>query len=150
MEITILACTSTEQPGWLAMRRELWPDSAPPAHLEEMARLLDQPERRAQFLARSGGGTPCGFVEAAIRTDYVNGTSSSPVLFLEGLYVAPSHRRLGIAARLVQAVAEWGMRRGCTEFASDVLLENELSQQVHCALGFQETERVVYYRKPLL
>ena len=149
MEITIHACTSPEQPGWLAMRRELWPGSLSSDHEEEMARFLAQPERYAQFVACVADGSPCGFVEASIRTDYVNGTSSSPVLFLEGLYVAPPHRRRGIAVQLVRAVAAWGATRGCTEFASDVLLENTLSQRVHCALGFQETERVIYYRKPL-
>jgi len=33
------------------------------------------------------------FVEASTRVDYVNGTRSSPVAFLEGLYVAPKSRR---------------------------------------------------------
>ena len=39
--------------------------------------------------------------------------------------------------------------RGCTEFASDRLLDNEASGAFHLAAGFEETERVVCYRKDL-
>jgi aminoglycoside 6'-N-acetyltransferase I len=79
----------------------------------------------------------------------VNGTESSPVAFLEGLYVAPAFRRQGIAALLVDQAQQWARERGCTELASDALLDNSASQEMHKALGFTETERVVYFRKPL-
>ena len=36
---------------------------------------------------------------------------------------------------------------GCNEFASDVLLHNEAGQRAHEALGYTETERVVFYAK---
>jgi aminoglycoside 6'-N-acetyltransferase I len=38
---------------------------------------------------------------------------------------------------------------GCTELASDALLDNQTSHAMHEALGFVETERVVYFLKPL-
>jgi aminoglycoside 6'-N-acetyltransferase I len=38
---------------------------------------------------------------------------------------------------------------GCSEFASDVVLINKVGQQVHEALGFNESERVVFYSKRL-
>ncbi len=41
-----------------------------------------------------------GLIEA-LRGDYVNGTSTSPVAFVEGLYVAPTHRRAGIARTML-------------------------------------------------
>jgi GNAT superfamily N-acetyltransferase len=61
----------------------------------------------------------------------------------------PHCRRKGIAASLVGAVCHWARSAGCSELASDALLENEMSHAVHRALGFQETERVVFFRKPL-
>jgi aminoglycoside 6'-N-acetyltransferase I len=79
----------------------------------------------------------------------VNGCNSSPVAFLEGLYFEPCWRNRGVARLLCKTVAEWAASLGCSEFASDVELGNEVSQQVHIALGFSETERVVYYRKEL-
>jgi len=61
-----------------------------------MAAIIAAPERCAAFLADRNG-----LAEAAIRTDYVNGTVSTPVAFLEGLYVRPEARRRGAAAELV-------------------------------------------------
>ncbi len=90
-----------------------------------------------------------GFAEAAIRQDYVNGCDSSPVLFLEGLFVDPGHRRRGVAGALVAAVADWGRAQGCSEFASDAEIDNLDSHAMHLALGFAETERVVYFRREL-
>ena len=82
-------------------------------------------------------------------SDYVNGTLSSPVAFLEGLYVVPEARQKGVARALVTAVERWALKLGCREFASDASIENLLSQTVHRALGFRETERVVFFRRPL-
>jgi len=114
-----------------------------------MAAFLAQPGRFMQIVAYTETRQPIGFAEASLRSDYVNGTGSSPVAFLEGLYVAPSHRRRGVARSLVAAVLQWAGSRGCQECASDALVENELSHRVHRALGFTETERVVYFRKTL-
>ncbi|AGI25691.1 aminoglycoside N6'-acetyltransferase [Pseudomonas sp. ATCC 13867] len=71
------------------------------------------------------------------------------MLFLEGIYVAESARRQGVARALVRAVQVWGVARGCRDFASDAALDNHASHALHRALGFVETERVVYFRKPL-
>jgi aminoglycoside 6'-N-acetyltransferase I len=114
-----------------------------------MASFLAEPRKYLNLVAYSGSRDPLGFAEASVRTDYVNGTSSSPVVFLEGLYVAPEHRRAGVARSLVAAIAEWASEAGCRELASDVVLDNESSHAVHRALGFAETERVVYYRRSL-
>lgn len=147
--MTIEPCTSNEQAGWLILRQALWPDDSPEEHLAEMASFCANPERYVQFMAYSSPREPVGFVEAALRTDYVNGTASSPVAFVEGIYVIPAARRKGVAAALIDAVEHWARSRGCTELASDALLENQSSHAFHRAAGFEETERVVYFRKSL-
>jgi aminoglycoside 6'-N-acetyltransferase I len=115
-----------------------------------MSSFCANPERYAQFVAYAESDVAAvGFIEASVRTDYVNGTQSSPVAFLEGLYVVPEARRKGVARALVAAVERWGCDVGCSEFASDASIENQLSHTVHRALGFQETERVVFFRKRL-
>ena len=105
--------------------------------------------RYANFLAYSAQNDAIGLAEVSVRSDYVNGTETSPVAFLEGLYVAPQARRNGVAAALVAAACQWGRGAGCRELASDALLDNSTSQVVHRALGFEETERVVYFRRRL-
>jgi aminoglycoside 6'-N-acetyltransferase I len=103
-------CAFSEQAGWLALRGALWPGSSKDEHLAEMRQLLAQPERFAQFVVYGKAWEPAGFVEAAIRNDYVNGTKTKPVAFLEGIYVASGHRRQGVARTLLAAVAEWATR----------------------------------------
>ena len=142
-------CTSVEQLGWLELRQALCTDCATEVQLLEMAEHVAIPQRFADFVAYSDWGKPVGLAEAAMRTDYVNGTTSTPVAFLEGIYVLPESRRQGVAASLVAAVCGWARASGCCELASDAALENQLSHAVHRALGFEETERVVFFRKPL-
>lgn len=94
-------------------------------------------------------GRGAGFLEVAFRHDYVNGCETSPVACIEGLYVRPELRRQGIARLLYEAAERWGRSKGCTEMASDALIDNVISHQMHRRLGFQETKRVVYFRKAL-
>lgn len=101
------------------------------------------------LIARAGSGEAAGFAEAGVRRDYVNGCETTPVVFLEGIYVAPEFRRQGVARRLADRVAEWGRGHGLSEFASDALLENSASHAFHAAISFTETERVVYFRRGL-
>lgn len=136
-------------PDWLRLRLALWPDSSAGEHQEEMSSFVAQPERFAQFLARSEEHGAVGFAEASLRTDYVSGTETSPVAFLEGLYVSPAARRQGVAKGLVAAVSQWARSKGCSELASDTELENTSSQAVHRRLGFAETQRVVYFNMRL-
>lgn len=142
-------CTSSGQAGWLALRRELWPQSSDGEHLADMNAACAEPERFAAFVAYDESGRAIGFVEASARTDYVNGTTSSPVGFLEGIHVIPGSRHQGVGRALVERVERWARDVGCTEMASDALLDNSASHAVHRALGFVETERVVYFRKGL-
>jgi aminoglycoside 6'-N-acetyltransferase I len=97
----------------------------------------------------SNSNQAVGFIEVAVRTDYVNGTDFSPVAFLEGIYVVPEARRRGTARALVAAAERWAINKGCREFASDAAIENELSHTMHRALGFEETKRAVFFRKAL-
>lgn len=148
MPFSIELLTASDFDAWAALRLQLWPEHS----LEELRRdgdaLVARRAGAVVFVARTEGAL-VGFAEATLRVDFVNGTSTSPVTFLEGLYVVPESRRQGVARALCGAVERWGAGRGCTEFASDALLENELGHSVHRALGFAETERVVYFSKPI-
>lgn len=114
-----------------------------------MASFLAEPQRFAQYVAYKESGVHVGFVEVALRHDYVNGTSTSPVAFLEGIYVVADSRRQGIARSLVKVAESWARAQGCSEFASDASIDNVVSHTMHSALGFEESQRVVYFRKSL-
>jgi aminoglycoside 6'-N-acetyltransferase I len=142
-----LEAPGATDPRWLALRSRLWPDSSEAEHLRDMADVLAR--RHFVRLAIVANSLAIGFVEASKRVDYVNGTNSSPVAFLEGLYVGPAARRNGVARALVAAAEAWAVAEGCTELASDSPLENAAAHAVHRALGFTETEPVVYFCRPV-
>jgi len=145
----IIPLTLAHRADWLRLRQALWPEDDADAHLTEITQFCADPERYGQFAYLAAAGQMLGFIELSVRRDYVNGASSSPVAFLEGIYVLPQARGAGIARSLVQAGEAWALARGCIELASDADLENRASHAMHIALGFDETERVVYFCKRL-
>jgi aminoglycoside 6'-N-acetyltransferase I len=145
MRIETIAAAGLED--WVELRQALWPWSES-EHRAEAEAALKNPDAIA-FLARDDSGAAIGFAEATLRRDYVNGCTTSPVGFLEGIYVREDRRRQGVARALCRAVEDWTRRRGCSELASDAMLDNSASHRMHGALGFSETERVVYFRKAL-
>lgn len=134
--------------AWSEMRAALWPELDVVGHRAEAAEALDG-EDLASVVAEAPDGTLAGFAEAALRRDYVNGCDTSPVAFVEGLYVRPEHRHAAVGRALCAAIADWGRALGCAELASDALLDNADSHAFHQAVGFEETERVVYFRLTL-
>lgn len=135
--------------AWAALRSALWPDCSPSQHEADIHDFIAEAAQGRQqvcFLAMRGG-SPIGFAEASIRHDYVNGCETSPVGFLEGIYVLEASRRGGVAGALLQSIEAWAGRLGCTELGSDAALDNPRSHAFHHGLGFDETERVVFFRK---
>ena len=140
-------CSAAHLPQWMALRFALWPDEDQTAMAAEAPAILTHPDRLV-LVAREGQ-TVIGFAEASIRRDYVNGCETSPVGFVEGIYVMPQARQQGIARALIAAIESWARESGLKELASDALLDNRDSHAMHKALGFSETERVVYFLKSL-
>ncbi len=101
------------------------------------------------FLVHDAAGALVAFAEVAMRPRLCERLRHQPVAFLEGIYVVPAHRRHGIARALVESAAEWGRARGARELASDALLDNLASHAFHGGIGFEETGRVVYFRRPI-
>nr|WP_298153782.1 aminoglycoside 6'-N-acetyltransferase [uncultured Pseudoxanthomonas sp.] len=147
MSARIRAATAADIDAWSAMRAELWPD-ADAGELRAEALAWDTGNGIA-LIAVGLGDRAIGLAEASLRRDYVNGTESSPVAFLEAWYVDPGHRGRGVGRALIAAAEDWTRAQGCSELASDALLDNTASHAAHAACGFEETERVVYFRKPL-
>jgi aminoglycoside 6'-N-acetyltransferase I len=133
--------------SWSRLRHALWPRMSAGEHERDIQNaFFDATKSTAAFVALVDGEL-IGFAEASVRHDYVNGCETSPVVFLEGIYVTPANRRKGVAHALSASVEEWGRNQGCVEFASDTSLDNDGSQRLHAALGFEETQRVVFFRK---
>lgn len=129
-----------------ALACELWPGNAPEELLAEWGEM--PPSECAVFLAVEGD-TPAGFAQCQLRRDYVEGTQTSPVGYLEGVYVREGFRGRGGARALLSACEGWARERGCAEFASDCELDNADSAAFHLAAGFTEANRIVCFTKRL-
>jgi len=137
-----------DHPEWLRLRRALWPDLGPEDEVAEAADWLARPDGVTFVAARPGGGL-AGFAEFGTRPQ-AEGCDPGPVAYLEGWYVDPDARREGVGGALVRAGEAWARGRGLRELASDALIDNWASRRAHLAIGFEEVERVVLYRKSLL
>jgi aminoglycoside 6'-N-acetyltransferase I len=128
------------------MRQALSPHEDAEDIASETAGILSRDDY-AVFGAANGDRL-VGMIEVGQR-DVAESCSTSPVGYVEALWVAPEFRRGGVARALVAAAIGWSRERGYRELASDAELENTISQAVHEALGFTETERLVTFRMSL-
>lgn len=130
-----------------ALAVRLWPDNETEEMEADFSAALTK-EDCAVFLLFDAH-TPIGFAQCGLRRDYVEGTESSPVGYLEGIYVDGEHRRKGYARLLLAACEIWARQQGCSEFASDCELHNEESQHFHRNVGFREANRIICFTKKL-
>ncbi len=126
---------------------QMWEDNTVENLAEEFSQIINSPEG-VIFLGEVEG-EPVGFAQCQLRHDYVEGTDTSPVGYLEGIFIAEGYRRRGYAKQLLAACETWVKEQGCTEFASDCELENTESLNFHLGLGFEEANRVICFTKQL-
>lgn len=101
------------------------------------------------FFIKYVDGDPVGFAQCSLRSDYVEGTESSPVGYLEGIFLKQDFRKNGYARQLLAACENWAREKGCREFASDCELHNTDSLHFHLAVGFEEANRIICFKKSL-
>src|SRR4051794_20234738 len=129
------------------MRRALWDDCPDDQQVREMREILASDTEAVFFAERPGGGL-CGFVEAAIRP-WAIGCEARPVGYVEGWYVDEDVRRRGVGRTLVVAAEEWARSKGCRQMTSDAELWTAVTPQPHGRLGYEETARLVLFKKAL-
>jgi aminoglycoside 6'-N-acetyltransferase I len=135
------------------LRHSLWPESSVNEHAGELQKILRSQAPGTlplvEMVWEGSGGALLGFIEVGLRSHADVCDPSHPVGYVEGWYVVEAHRRKGIGGALLRAGEDWARGQGCKEMASDALLENEISQRAHEALGFEVVGRSVLYRKNL-
>jgi aminoglycoside 6'-N-acetyltransferase I len=145
----VRVATDIKDRDWIALRREFIPELGEQEHAEFLREFSGALFKFQGFIALDDRSRAVGFAEASVRTEPVNGCRPGRVTFLEGIYVQPESRQRGYASSLCLEVERWGAGHGCREFASDVFEYDADSIAAHKALGFAETERTVFFRKPV-
>ena len=128
------------------MAKEIWGGSK-----SELARHFKDAiaDRDSAVFLKREEGVPVGFVQCTLRRDYVEGTQSSPVGYLEGIFVRNEFRKRGYARQLLYECEVWARAQGCSEFASDCELQNCDSLSFHIKVGFSEANRIICFKKML-
>jgi aminoglycoside 6'-N-acetyltransferase I len=142
----------SDRSEWLRLLKGLHPELSEADHVPSIdAFLSDQSIAElipaAVFVAERQDKRLGGFLEISIR-NYAEGCRGDTP-YVESWYVDDDLRGTGIGRALMEAAERWARDRGFTELASDALLDNSLSHAAHKALGFEEVERIVVFRKPL-
>lgn len=106
-------------------------------------------KEEAQFFLKYENDIPVGFAQCQLRHDYVEGTETSPVGYLEGIFVKEGFRHKGYAGALLAECENWAKSKGCKEFASDCELDNDDSLQFHRAMKFTEANRIICFTKKI-
>ncbi|THU40354.1 GNAT family N-acetyltransferase [Niastella caeni] len=122
---------------------ELWPDSSFDEELESCIIILNN-DNDVCYLIKDKE-TYIAFIHLTVRLDYVEGANSSPVAYIEGLYVKENWRHLGIGKKMINLGTEWGRQKGCRQLASDTELNNVTSIEFHKRMGFFEANRIVCF-----
>ena len=126
---------------------ELWHDHAADKMYYDLGTIMMSGE--SVFFLAYEEETPVGFAQWQLRHDYVEGTETSPVGYLEGIYVKAEARQHGFASQLMKSCEDWARGAGCVEFASDCEIRNEESMEFHLKLGFTEANRIICFKKHL-
>ena len=134
------------------MRHALWPEGSVEHHEEELVLILDGKWPGVlplvYFVAQENG-VVVGFVEVGLRSTADGCDWKRAVGYVEGWYVAESHRRRGIGGQLIAAAENWAREQGCSEMASDTQIGNTQSLEAHLRLGYEISERSILFRKSL-
>ncbi len=126
----------------------LWPDCNFVEEKENFNRILHS-ETEKVFIWKADNGQVKAFIYLALR-HYAEGAITSPVGYIEGIYVDTPFRNSGVGQALVHEGEGWCRKQGCIEMASDVELDNFISHQFHLTMGYSEICRTVCYLKNLL
>ena len=139
---------NTDFKEWLELRYELWPYHTKEELEVEMKDIYNNIKLNQVFFAVTDDDKVSGFIELSIHQE-APGCTTSKIGFIEGWYVRPQYRRKGVGRLLVEAGEEWAKSVGCLEMASDTTEDYEISPIAHLALGYEEVDIPMFYRKKL-
>lgn len=125
------------------MRQEIYNSLDDEFHEKEMQQIFVREDWFCYFITDKSNQI-LGLVELSSR-NIADGCLSSPVAYLEGLYLKREYRGRGLGKETMKVILNWCKEKGYTELATDSELLNLNAQKFFKALGFKETCRVVEF-----
>lgn len=147
MEYIIREAIKKDLQEWLRLGLKLWPEETEDELRKIFLDILSS-EREKAFICKNVNEY-IGFINVSIRSDYVEGSNSTPVGYIEGIYVEQNYRNKGIANRLMLAGEKWAKEKGCKQMGSDIEYDNTVSYDFHKRVGFDEAGRIICFIKDI-
>ena len=145
--MSIIKATTEHLTKWTNLALLLFPDSSFEEELQFHKEILLS-EKEVGLLYQIDGQI-VGYMNISVRNDYVNGTDTSPVVFIEAIYVLEQYRGQGIGKKFITYAEGYAKKRGIKQLASDCFIDNTLSENFHKGCGFAEKERVICFVKDI-
>ena len=143
--MSIVSADMSNLKEWTDLALLLFPESSFDEEIDLHKKILQS--KNEEGLLYQKDGRYVGFMNLSIRSDYVNGTDTSPVVFVEAIYILPDYRHRGIGRKFIEYAEKYAKDRGITQLASDCYIDNDLSERFHKSCGFIEKERVICFVK---
>ena len=143
----IVEVTRDRFPEWRRMRQDLYGDLDAGFHEAEMELIFSSAQATC-FVGLAESGAAVAILEVSLR-NFVDGCLGGPVGYMEGIYVIPEQRKQGYGRQLAEFAANWFRFKGCRDMAADAELTNLVAQNFLTRAGFDETYRVVEYKRSL-
>ena len=109
MKIEYRKATNADSEAIALLAVQMWA-SHTVEDLSNVFSSLMESDNNALFLLIING-TIEGFAQCGLRHDYVEGTNSSPVGYLEGIFVQEEYRKQGYAKQLLNYCEKWAKKK---------------------------------------
>lgn len=126
---------------------ELWADCSFDEEYANFERILAA-ESETCYLARNEEDY-IAFIQLALRSEHVEGSTGTPVAYVEGIFVKLGYRRHKIGNTLLKIAEDWAKQKHCSQLASDTEPDNPASIKFHLKAEFTEAGKMVCFIKNL-
>jgi len=134
--------------AWLEMGLMLWPKHSKAELKKEFEDFLKS-KYEVTFICKDAEDNYVGFINLSLKHEYVPGATSSPVGYIEGIFIKEQYRKKGVARKLIDVGEEWAKSNGCNEIGSDTELHNKSSKVFHKKVGFKDEDILVHFIKKI-
>ena len=146
IDLKILPFRKEDLKEYLEMASKLWPNHSNDELAKEFQRILFS-QNEIGFICEKDSKV-LGFITMSLKFEHVHeATSSTPVGYLEGIFVKEKYRKIGVAKKLYEAGEKWAKSKGCAQMGSDTWDWNKDSIMFHEKLGFKVALPIVHFIK---
>ena len=145
--MNIRAVGQFDSESWLKLRQLLFSSKSQSEHMLDIQHYFYYPEFKQAFVAEANRKV-VGLIEIVLR-DSFEGSTLSPVAFVEAWYVDSAFRQQGLGKKLMMAAEHWAKSKGCKQIGSSALAEPNYIKLAYENTGFRNVVSLNHYVKTL-